>query len=379
MGFNVSPLFTYVVNAAVKPDMTIKKMAYLYLVTTAKQNEELSILAINTFLKDWYFIFFNLSTNDDPKVRGLAIRSLTSLRVPSVVEYMMKPIGECLQDRSPYVRRCAVMGLLKAYYMDADVVIESGVLHNLGALLNDPDAQVTVDSIRVILELEVEFEVSANVVHPLLNRLGEFNEWCLCSVLELLSKYKPESDDELFNIMNLLEPALRQHNTAVVLATVNCYLKFTKDLPEITQQIYYRMKQPMLTLMANPSFEVSYCILTHLRLMLQKDPKPFQDEYRQFYVRYNEPSSIQQMKIQILPLLATDYNFSDICSELVEYVLGSTEAVSREAIRSISQIAIIIPESSDIVQETLMEFLDVDISHIRSETMSVFQGILQPK
>lgn len=54
MGFDVSSLFTSVVNAAVIRDMIIKKSAYLYLAATAKQNEELSVLAINTFLKDMY-------------------------------------------------------------------------------------------------------------------------------------------------------------------------------------------------------------------------------------------------------------------------------------------------------------------------------------
>lgn len=289
----------------------------------------------------------------------------------------MSPIGECLKDRSPYVRRCAVMGLLKAYYMDAEVVIESGILKNLGPLLTDADPLVAVDTIRVILELEVEIEVNSSIVHPLLNRLGDFNEWCLCSVLEIVLKYKPESEDELFNIMNLLEPVFKQNNTAVVLATVSCYLKFTKDLPEITEQIYYRMKQPMLTLMANPSFEVSYCILTHLRLMLQRDPSAFQDEYRQFYIRYNEPSSIQQMKIQILPLLATDYNFVDLCTELVEYAMSSYENVSKQSIQSLAELAIKIPDALELVLPTTIELLNTGIEHIRSETIKIYAGNIE--
>lgn len=40
--------------------MIIKKSCYLYLAATAKQNEELSVLAINTFLKDMYLYIYNV-------------------------------------------------------------------------------------------------------------------------------------------------------------------------------------------------------------------------------------------------------------------------------------------------------------------------------
>lgn len=57
VGFDVSPLFTYVINATTFPDIIIKKMTHLYLTAMAKLNEELSILAINSFLKDWYKVY----------------------------------------------------------------------------------------------------------------------------------------------------------------------------------------------------------------------------------------------------------------------------------------------------------------------------------
>lgn len=46
-------------------------------------------------------------------VRGLALRSLCSLRVPNLLEYVLQPIDTGLGDRHAYVRRTAVMGVLK--------------------------------------------------------------------------------------------------------------------------------------------------------------------------------------------------------------------------------------------------------------------------
>lgn len=53
-------------------DLVLKKMVYLYLSTYAEQKQELALLTINTLQKD--------CRDDDPMVRGLALRSLCSLR-----------------------------------------------------------------------------------------------------------------------------------------------------------------------------------------------------------------------------------------------------------------------------------------------------------
>ena len=46
-------------------------------------------------------------------IRGLALRSLCSLRVDSILEYVEKPLAKSLKDLSSYVRKTAVMSVLK--------------------------------------------------------------------------------------------------------------------------------------------------------------------------------------------------------------------------------------------------------------------------
>ena len=46
-------------------------------------------------------------------VRGLALRSLCNLRLVSILEYVEAPLQKCLGDVSAYVRKTAVMGVLK--------------------------------------------------------------------------------------------------------------------------------------------------------------------------------------------------------------------------------------------------------------------------
>lgn len=46
-------------------------------------------------------------------VRGLALRSLCSLRMESILEYIEQPLQKSLTDISAYVRKTGVMGVLK--------------------------------------------------------------------------------------------------------------------------------------------------------------------------------------------------------------------------------------------------------------------------
>lgn len=307
----------------------------------------------------------------------MAIRSLCSLRLSSVVEYMKAPLERGLQDKSAYVRRTAIMGVLKLYHLDKELVKNSNLITALQNLVLDADALVVTNALLALKEITGDLPKTKNLIHHLLNRLKDFNEWSICTVLDLVAQYCPESEDELFGIMNLIEPFLRYHNTAVVLATTKTYLAFTENMPQVKQQVYNRLKQPLLTLMANPSYEVAYTVLCHVKLMMRSDNKAFVDEYRQFFCRYTEPSCIHHQKIQILPLLATEANYKDILNELKEYVPGTPEPTAREAIRAIANLGTNMEIASRDVFDTLLDFLDIEIEHIRSETVIVLQDVLR--
>ena len=51
--------------------------------------------------------------------------------------------------------------------------------------------------------------------------------------------------------------------------------------------------------------------------------------YRNFFVRYDEPTHVKHLKVEILPLIANDKNAKDIASELIEV---RTYAIARNVI-----------------------------------------------
>ena len=53
------------------------------------------------------------SDNEDPMVRGVALRSMCDLKLECMLEYVEQPLKKGLTDISAYVRKAAVMGILK--------------------------------------------------------------------------------------------------------------------------------------------------------------------------------------------------------------------------------------------------------------------------
>ena len=110
LGIDVSRLFTEMIMAVATKDLVIKKMVYHYLCTYAHEKPDMAIMCINTLQRD--------CSNEDPMVRGLALRSLCSLRLPSIIEYISTPLKDALKDHNSYVRKTGVMGILKLYHLD---------------------------------------------------------------------------------------------------------------------------------------------------------------------------------------------------------------------------------------------------------------------
>ncbi len=113
LGIDVSRLYPEMVKASRTEDVVMKKMIYLYLINYAEQNQDIAIMAINTFLMD-------CKQQNNHKIRGLALRSLCSLRFEGVSQYLQSAIAEGLNDIDPYVKKTAIIGCIKFYHQSKD-------------------------------------------------------------------------------------------------------------------------------------------------------------------------------------------------------------------------------------------------------------------
>ncbi|KAK9822016.1 hypothetical protein WJX74_000790 [Apatococcus lobatus] len=347
-----------------------KKELFKKIINYTTANPDLTLLTINLLTKD--------CRDQDPTIRGLALRSLCSLRVANLIEYLVSPIQMGLKDAHPYVRRTAVMGVLKVYNMDEDFVQNSGMIEQLQELLlQDQDSQVISNCMSVLEQVGAVKELlGRQFVIPLLNRIKDFSEWGQCQVLELASHHRPSGEQEVYDLMNILDDRLCHSNSAVAMATIKVFLHLTLSMPATHQQVLERVKDPLQTLVSRDHFETAYAVLAHFLLIAQRAPILFSGIYSSFFCRVNEPSYIKHIKLDILTAVADETNAYDIATELTEYVNDIDEQLARAAVRAVGRISLEVHEVGGIV-ERLLEFLEIGKSHVTAETIIQMKDLLR--
>ncbi|KAK4422287.1 Beta-adaptin-like protein A [Sesamum alatum] len=382
IGIDVSSVFSEMVMCSATSDIVLKKMCYLYVGNYAKHNPDLALLTINFLQRD--------CKDEDPMIRGLALRSLCSLGVANLVEYLVGPLGNGLKDGNSYVRMVAAVGVLKLYHISPSTCVDAdfpALLKHL--MLKDKDAQVVANCLTSLQEIwtleaskseeaarEREALLSKPVIYYFLNRIKEFNEWAQCIVLELVSKYVPSDSDEIFDIMNLLEDRLQHANGAVVLSTIKVFLHMTLSMTDVHQQVYERIKAPLLTLVSSGSPEQSYAVLSHLHLLVMRAPFIFSSDYKHFYCQYNEPFYVKKLKLEMLTAVANESNTYEIVTELCEYVANVDIPMARESIRAVGKIALQQYDVNAIV-DRLLQFLEMEKEHVTAETLVLVKDLLR--
>lgn len=138
-----------------------------------------------------------------------------------------------MQDLDPYVKKTAIIGLIKLFHIDKSAVKKNeSYMVELYKLTSDPDPLVTINAIEAINEILADkggIEITRELVISLLNRIKTFNEWGQSVILDICSKYSPTTKNEMFDIMNLLEDRFKHASSSVVLGAIKVFLHYTAE------------------------------------------------------------------------------------------------------------------------------------------------------
>ncbi|CAK6970898.1 AP-4 complex subunit beta-1 [Scomber scombrus] len=367
-GVDVSGLFSEMVKACATVDIVHKKLVYVFLCSYAALNPELSLLVVNTLRKD--------CQDPNPMVRSLALRNMTNLRLPSLVEYVEQPLTSGLRDRAACVRRVAVLGWAKLYNLQPTTEIDAAVVNELYSLLRDPDPVVMVNCLRALEEiLKEEGGVAINkpITHHLLNRLKECDVWGQCEVMKILQRYRPQSEDELFDILSLLDASLVSPHPPVMAATVGLFLSLCSGLPAVGLAALERVRAPLLAACGSVSREMRFTALCHIQLLLRSLPGLMGAHYKRFFCGYAEPAYIKQRKMQVLVELVNDENVSMLLDELKVYCTDVNTNTAQAAISAIGRIG---RSYSDRCLEILTGLLGLKQEHITSAVVQTMRDLV---
>lgn len=185
-----------------------------YLINYARAKPELIILAVNTFVRD--------CEDPNPLIRALALRTMACIRVKKIVEYLMMPLGKCIDDVDPYVRKTAAICVSKFYDMDPQRCEEEGFIERLRRMIGDSSPMVVANAVASLCDIEdtIGYDVlrlKPKLVNKLLAALNECSEWGQIVILDALAAYVPEDEEEAMLIVEKTMPRLQHVNSAVML------------------------------------------------------------------------------------------------------------------------------------------------------------------
>ncbi|XP_032105585.1 AP-4 complex subunit beta-1 isoform X3 [Sapajus apella] len=274
-GLDMSGVFMEMVKASATVDIVQKKLVYLYMCTYAPLKPDLALLAINTLCKD--------CSDPNPMVRGLALRSMCSLR------------------------------------------------------------------------------------------MSKLDQWGQAEVLNFLLRYQPRSEEELFDILNLLDSFLKSGSPGVVMGATKLFLILAKKFPHVQTDVLVRVKGPLLAACSSESRELCFVALCHVRQILHSLPGHFSSHYKKFFCSYSEPHYIKLQKVEVLCELVNDENVQQVLEELRGYCTDVSADFAQAAIFAIGSIA---RTYTDQCVQILTELLGLRQEHITTVVVQTFRDLV---
>eukprot|EP00611_Tribonema_gayanum_P002786 TRINITY_DN12105_c0_g1_i1.p1 TRINITY_DN12105_c0_g1~~TRINITY_DN12105_c0_g1_i1.p1 ORF type:complete len:907 (-),score=479.65 TRINITY_DN12105_c0_g1_i1:164-2884(-) len=375
VGKDVSMLFTDVINCIQTENIELKKLVYLYLINYAKTQPELTLLAVNTFVKD--------AKDPNPLIRALAVRTMGCIRVEKITEYLCEPLRRALRDDDPYVRKTAAVCVAKLYDINAGLVEDQGFLQVLRDLVCDPNPTVVANAVAALSEItdtggKDVMQITTSTLQKLLAALNECTEWGQVFILDSLAKYDPVDGVEAEGIIERVTPRLQHANSAVVMSAVKVILSYLDLITnKDTERVFSRKLAPPLVTLLNSEPEIQYVALRNINLIVQKRPKILEHEIKVFFCKYNDPIYVKMEKLEIIIRLVSDRNIEQVLLELKEYAQEVDVEFVRRSVRAIGRCAIKLERAADRCISVLLELIETKVNYVLQEAVIVIKDIFR--
>ncbi|WVO14027.1 hypothetical protein L204_101652 [Cryptococcus depauperatus] len=377
MGNDMSPLFPDIIQCMGVQVLEIKKMVYLYLVNYGRLRPDDLKSAISGFLTD--------CADRNPLIRGLAIRTMSSIPLPNIVSALIDPLRHALEDADPYVRKTAAIAVVKLYASETGkrVIEREGFVGMLRDLLADHNPTVVANCVAALVEIsergdDITLKLNVNVAGKLIAALGECSEWGQIYILDSLLSFIPSTHLEAEQLAERISVRLQHANSAVVLTTIKIILYLMNYMEDdgLITALERKMGPPLVTLLSSGP-EVQYVGLRNILLIIQRRPNILRNEVKVFFCKYNDPIYVKLAKLEIMYRLTREENVTEVLTELKEYASEVDVDFVRKAVRSIGRLAIKITGAADQCIQTLLGLMATKISYVVQEAIVVIKDIFR--
>ncbi|KAG4302189.1 hypothetical protein PCK1_001461 [Pneumocystis canis] len=385
-GIDMSEYFLPIVKNITFSNLEIQKFLYTYITHYAEYEPNLALLSINIIQK--------ALNSQNPFSRGMSIRVLSGIRVPSILKIILLEIKHCIMDMSSYVRKAASISIVKCYRLDPSSL--PTLIEYLSFLLNDKSHIVLGSALFVFQEICPE---RLDLIHPHYRRicrvLHKLNEWDQVIALNILLIYARKCflmpEDTLYcehhNLNEEMFYSSEKSDQKTSKSVDNTFIN--KDLDLLLTSIvplfrsknssvtyYWRplsrrheLAKPLIWLLKeNP--DIQYIVLTNIAAIAIKHPIIFSPFYKHFFLYPSDSENIWKLKLEILSLISTKEN-------VLWYTKSLNPNIISNAIKSIGYCATNHYFISEICLQSLMGNINNINNILVEESVLVISQLIQ--
>ncbi|KAF9207015.1 AP-4 complex subunit beta-1 [Haplosporangium sp. Z 27] len=223
---------------------------------------------------------------------------------------MLQPLSKGFQDKNANVRKTTAMACISLFELDPVFVLESEIVDKLYGLLRDRDTQVIVSAIlalETILVDEGGIVINHNIAAHLLKRYKDWSSSQLQIILGVLCRYKPQTNDEVYEIMNDVDDGLQNPSVAVQMATLRLFIWLCQDLAEIQEDLQTTIEDILIKHLGSPVPDLVYASLCHLSVLVETTGKFHHnspEHLSAIFCRLNDPVATKLQKLNICTIIS---------------------------------------------------------------------------
>lgn len=346
-GRDATPYLASVFKLSSTTSLEVRKLVYLVVLRYAPLHPDLALLSINSFQRDL--------TDPNPLIRGMALRTLSGIRLDTVSEIVMLAVSKAIRDPHPYVRRIAAFALPKCYDLDNDHYHR--ILDCFYTLLQDRSPSVLGAAISVYKDMcHDRWDLLHRHFRKLCLALGDMDEWSQPLCIHVLTRYaranisKPSDKDvdtDLELLLTSLSTLASSMNPAVVMAVVHAYDAL---LPERISIVF----PALLRLLRGPP-DVAYIATINALALARAKKVDMVLAMSSFYVRASDPAYLARSKLRVLVCLTPSSHASVIANELGAYAHSPSIPLALDSVTSLGLLARQFEEISELCLQLLMD------------------------
>ncbi|MES1901969.1 MAG: hypothetical protein MHPSP_000239, partial [Paramarteilia canceri] len=341
---DVSSLYSNILKVNQIDDLKIKKASYYILTEYSSKVPDLVILCMNTLSKDF--------TDPNPTIRCMVTKAVGRLNCKEYGSYFCESILlKALSDSDPFVRKSAVISIIKIYNQDPEILTKYSLLGPFIKCLSDNNIFVisnTLFSLQEIIDNSAEgfFDYFFAFISKLFEISKESSPWNKAGILQFICYYPTNNVEEAdFLIFKSSDYLTSNHAHIVYLAAKIIFTNLEKFGTLISDHDHYINVsiQSLLTLIyiGGPH---AYTVLKSIQSLLGKFKENFSPFVASFFIKSDDKRYVKIEKLKILEILINETNYEIVLDEIEDLIYSQDPIILTKVLECLNITCTKIPK-----------------------------------